>query len=121
VATLCRRAGYLRMYLDEATFDAMKLFLRTAQHVQFVPVSAAVDLKDDAGEQVYGDHAVDQSGSEARAGHMERSLLGGRVFSGRLQCHAWAAMSGKDWSSARQRTDHPGGPQRRAPGLVRAV
>jgi hypothetical protein len=27
VATLCRRAGYVRMYLDEATFDAMKLSL----------------------------------------------------------------------------------------------
>jgi hypothetical protein len=67
------------MYLDEATFDAMKLSLRTAQHVQLFPVSAAVDLKDDAGEQVYGDHAELIKADLRSAGHMERSLLGGRV------------------------------------------
>jgi hypothetical protein len=86
------------------------------------PVSAAVDLKDDAGEQVYGDHAELIKADLRPAQDTWNAAYSARVFSGRLQCHAWAAMSGKDWASSwHDSAQIIPGPQRRAPGLVRAV
>jgi hypothetical protein len=85
------------------------------------PVSAAVDLKDDAGEQVYGDHAELIKADLRPAQDTWNAAWRARVFSGRLQCHA-SAMSGKDWASSwHDSAQIIPVDLSDAPGLVRAV
>jgi hypothetical protein len=80
------------------------------------PVSAAVDLKDDAGEQVYGDHAeLIKADLRPAQDTWNAAYSAGVSLADAYSATLWAAMSGKDWASSwHDSTDHPGGPQRRA-------
>jgi hypothetical protein len=65
------------------------------------PVSAAVDLKDDAGEQVYGDHAeLIKADLRPAQDTWNAAYSAGVSLADAYSATLWAAMSGKDWASS---------------------
>jgi hypothetical protein len=114
VATLCRRAGYGHVCTSMRLRSAMKLSLRTAQHVQFVPRVGGC-RPEGRRRNRYTVTMLIKADLRPAQDTWNAAYSAGVSLADAYSATLWAAMSGKDWASSWHSAQIIPGPQRRAP------